>query len=409
METPFYKLLLGFLYPMDPWLLKFQSLKLDNYLNKNHPVYDESVFLNAKEELKAVLERIDYAIYTFFESRNDLFTDLLDKYERCFSLVSDTKKIPLKANQEQLVFDEDLRTGLGVFQEDLSMFLTSERYFLIKGEFNEKKHYALLSNDILFIGERKTKYSVIKIMDIKEITVKLNETNDTLVICYSNFEMELTHSTLAFEFYDVLTDLNYKKTEEIKVQTDGFVDFCQKTQRFKELLFYFSKDKEKCIPISLKQAQTGTQLVDLSKLKELNEGTPAVVRSQVEYFRSRFQDGMADISRIQPLSGLIPSLFSYLKEYTAALVQFCNINAISPCVYAIAVEEFCKMILDSLKNRLELHYFMHKEDFSGLLKKSLKFEGFNFSYLVDEVDLRKYYLQKAKKRISDILSSYFHN
>lgn len=401
-------------------ILKFRSLNIVEYLNTRHPVYEASAISEAKHELSTLLNQVDRNMYNYFLEKSDCLLNLLNIYQKCYVALSNFKdsKVFYESSQDdiEMARSDDFKRKCRLFVEDMSIFMTNERYLVSAEFFNDGGIFCILANDMLFIGERveKDKYSLRR--SIHKGSVRMEMKDNTLNLLIEGGFCALTGSKCALEnFYEAFLEVSYEYAPEAEEEASfdqDYINFCVETRRFGDISRYFGmSDKKRDF---LSAVIDGLDVDDESELQALMNLHKAPSRFFKAFFVKRFKEGLSSINRIQRFSDFLGDVFDFLESFSKSFIQYCTEHDISRRTCVLCMEECTLEALSSLENRTFNGSTMRNEqDVVESIKDRLRLGNMDFRYLVGKLKEKKAtyasrYLNQCKEEIRQKLDSFWN-
>lgn len=401
-------------------ILRFRSLNIVEYLNSKHPVYEEAAISEAKHELSSLLNQVDKNMYSYFLEKSDCLLNLLSIYQKCYAVLSNFKdsKVFYESSRDDLemIRSDDLKRKCRLFVEDMSIFITNERY-LVKAEiFNEGEIFCILTNDLLFIGERveKDRYSLRR--SIHKGSVRMEMKDNVLTLLIEGGFCALSGDRCALEdFYEAFQEVSYEYTPETGREDSfdqDYIDFCVETRRFGDVATYFELSGKKCDRLS--GIIDRLDVDDESELQVLMDLHRAPSRFFKTFFLKRFRTGLSNINRIQKFSGFLEDVFDFLESFSKSFIEYCTKYDVNRRVCVLCMEECVLEAFSSLENRIFNGPAMKdNRDIIEDVRSRLRFSNMDFRYLAGRLEERKTshvsrYLNRCKDEIRQKLDSFWN-
>lgn len=392
-------------------ILKFKMLNITEYINKNYPTYEDSVMSNSKNELTGLLDILDRNIYKYFVLEGDSILNLLDIYKRCLETLTNFKTVKVDIDEEENVaVSGDLKKRFSLFVEDMAMFLTSSRYLVAYEFFNSNdKIYCILSNDLLFVGEKteSQKYTLKRYFNIKSTKIEIandDETEKVLKITVDGDSFVLKGSNKKIEsFYEAVQELNFEYLPENEKPDEpiDFCKFCLETRRFQDLLDHlqFAGNKSEFILNFVSESIDNLEIMDENELSILIKIHRHPSKFFSKYFISKFKKDLEKINRIVRIFELIGDVFIFLENFTGELILLGSKYEIPQKTVVLTVENLVIEVFTFLEPRIFGSSFIRNNpsEIIAQIKQKLTFSGLSFRYLA----------KKLEKKICSKPSNYF--
>lgn len=376
-------------------IYRFDNLDVIDYINTKHLVID---FIEIESEMntqKALLKRIDESLYEFFLQSSDSLLSLLDTYKECLGILKNFKT-ETKAHidlQENTPFSEELLKKFALFKDDMNIFLTEERYYVYSNVFNEGSIICLLTNDLLFIGE-KDKGNLFKLKrSVPKQAVKMIKKEKDLEIILENGVLGLKGDANQIEdLYESFKEISYslKRIEKEINNVDldlNLINFYIETENFIELMTYLEINKQ----------NKGNEFIEcnvIDKISVFNDGSIRCImkfgKNPLEtckpFLKNRLLEGLNQVNQIQEFALFMGDVFSLLNDFCVSLEKFFKENNLPERKLILFIEECVIMTLKRFESRIAMHSkVLGNKDALELIASRLEFLNFNFKYLISDV------------------------
>ena len=402
-------------------ILSFANIDIIEYLNKVHITPDNFLVETQKHNLKKYKNELNEHLHLSFIENCDSLLKILDTYKFCHELIQGCsipkpiQDVPNTNAKES----KDLAKAFKPFADDMSPFLTNER-LLVKAE-AFKEFYCVLTNDLLFIGEKEnnSKKYTLKNSFSKSIAELTKSHNELVVTATSGSKYIFTSDkeTIA-EFYDAFQEIIYEYSPENDNSTDktdidqNLIEFYIQTEQIYELKKYLAKlpHQEPTVLRALKNLKI-TNTEDLKTAMD-------IFRDPIEIFNDycleRFSVGLESLNKIQLIEGLINDSFDYLEEFTGQLEHICNKIDVSQMHFILCVERLILKVFDFLEKRIFNKFYeiaINNQNIK-LIKSRLRLRKMDFRYLTTALldrreDFARGCIENAKKEIKERLDILF--
>lgn len=383
-------------------LLKFKNIELKDYINKRHPKEDLVDIDAEKSRLKCLMKNIDESSSKYFFQKQDALLKLLEVYQKCYEIIEELKnKMQQKKDEKEEIpiYSTELQRKFELFEENMAIFLSERRYFVTSAIFEEGNILCILTNDLLFIGEKSDVKFKLKRSVSKEV-INMEMQDHTLCVKFegSSYSFKGEKKDVENLFYS-FQEISYNfadNAEEDAVDTD-LVDYYVETRRYDALINYLSQFKN---PNIKKKIFNNIHVFDGTSFTELTDE---------DFFRKfsfqRFKMGLSKVNRIQKLERYISSVFSYIESFTIEFKEQSMIMNMPNRRFILILEDFIKYTLEVIEPRIVNHYRICGKDLRGLIEERLEFHDLNFKYLIKKMATKKSVnatmLEQAKIKIKE--------
>lgn len=380
-------------------LLKFRNIELVDYINKKHTKVDLVEIESEKNALNSLIKSVNEDIFRYFLQRQDPLLKLLEIHQECFEIIKSFQKCQkgqMKQSEEIDLSSAELKKKLGLFADDMSIFLTDDRYFITSAVFNEGTVLCVLTNDLIFIGEKDDSDKFKLRRSLSKDAVRLEMTESTLKIMLDGSVCELNGSKVDIEnLFELFQEVSYRfEVESDKGRSIDYelVKYYLETKKFSCLIDYLDG-------IGRPQDETLDMLLDMVEISDeftlfaLGKVSGDSTNFFKKFFYERFKLGLAGVNRIQRLDKYIRSIFEYIREFSLEFYKYCERDSLTKQAYVLTMEECTRFALQHIEPRVVSHCRIHDlKAGNGLISdiyEKLRFSDLNFRYLIKEVNIKK--------------------
>ncbi|KAK6090095.1 hypothetical protein P3W45_000983 [Vairimorpha bombi] len=385
-------------------LIKYKNLNLIKYLNETLPAYEKSILYTYEN------------VYRALNELKDISTDL-----KKINLSINYKEKDKVVNKKKLL---EFRSLVPKFSTDISSFDTGERYLEYFDFFSIKndKYVLLMTNDILIIGrviEDTRMYQLVNAFNYAVIDVKCKERDITIKISQSEMTFYGEADKIR-KFYEIFRELSYSYedsvTDEVAEKdtvSADLIEYLMYTEKYDSLT---SIDAQYIDRIQFYDKQKFIKFIKCLNLKGLVKEANIFVTT---FLRNTCKNSILKINKIKPLLDLIEDVFSFYHRY------YNQQKELIKEIHEVVVLDNIKIILLYENQILDCFKYFEKRIFSkrfycktldemlGIIKGKCKFDGNDFSYLVDYFEDKNneqkiYFLDKAKLEIKKMIEESLH-
>lgn len=398
-------------------ILSFANIEIVEYLNSVHKTQDHFLIETQKHNLNKYQNQLNEHFRKLFISSSEPLLEILDTYQYCSNLLS-SHTLPRPFLEEESININGSKCKAfkklcEEFNDDMEPFVTEKRYLVASEYFG--KYLLLLTNDILFIGEKRedSKYDLMHSLSKNIIDLRINK--DTLVLRVSGgIYYEFTGSEQdVSDFYDTFQEIIYeyspKKDSPIKNDFDhDFLEYLIITEQTDCIVEYVG-DRDNQALHNMKLSSKN----EFSKIyKILKNPKPFFIT----YMNRRFSECLLKINKIQPLSGLINDSFNLLEKFVTALHDMSEEVGVKKLEYILCVERLIETLFESIEKRVFNKFYQIKinSESIDLIRSRLKFGNLDFQYLIKRLlskkeDFAKKCVEAAKDEIKRNVESLFRS
>lgn len=384
-------------------ILRFNTLDLESYLNETIPRYEHFLLETEKHNVAKIEHEIDTELFKDFLLNSNSLLDILDVYEESYRMVlelvdmsRELTRLRLQDEGDSEVFvDKELvkrfRQILNDFSSDTSVFATEERYLVhfdvVRGD--DSEYILVLTNDILIIGKVQVgakryrllnayNYSIIRVeVDGDVLRIKMEPTTYVFRKDKESVDRILrTYQELTYKYRET----GGRTADESDVDRD-VAEYLVFTEQYGHMEMQGSHCPQKTMFHDREEMSRY-----LGAVARLGEDISPPVYSFLE---RRFEAGLSRINRIQVLDDLIDDVFGYFirffHEQDRLVAELSRMGEIRRSGLVLLVEQELRGCLRVLENRIFNREFEVRcmESSLEMVREKLKFEGCDFSYLMD--------------------------
>ncbi|KAF7684309.1 hypothetical protein TCON_0492 [Astathelohania contejeani] len=403
---------------MDNVLHDFKNISLNDYINSTNSENNDYILKTEKERIVSIKKVIESELYRFFLNDSDTLIGILQSYDEIYRSLKETEKLVkkyelFKKKEEIKIVDPRKREALAdiikQIEEDVSEFLTEERYLVYKDvAMMDKPILIILTNDLLILAKEgcNKKYNIMNVMNYNMININLDK--DVLNIGINPICYELKKDRKSLEKLVKIIEELRGSIENKEEQSDLYSDkehtrFLLETGQWELLKNNSIKMDDNSISYK--------SLFNMIKENNINEIIMKVDnrnRFVFEFLCYRFNNKLREINIVQPLNGLIKSCFEFHEKfYEEENVLIKSIKNIEN-IQIILTEAHLKNILSFINKRVFSKLRM-VEGYLNTIRKYLTFKGVNFEYLMEyfeqeKISFNHIRIEKAKEKISKIIN-----
>lgn len=390
-------------------LLRYRSVDIVEYMNQKYNKIDLVEIEAERNALKGLLKRENENKLQYFLQRQDPLLRLLETYQQCHDVINNfiiSQKSEFDFKEEVNLSSMELKKSFALFKDNMTLFLTTDRYFITSVTFDDGNILCVLSNDILFIGEKdgqmfKLKRSVSKEamrMEIKE------ETTLNILLDGSICELKGTKKNVE-ELFDAFQEISYRvvkeENEEEEEIDEDLIEFYIQTERYDEIIAYIGKIKNKKRILSIFDKIAIPDKETLLKVKDeelINH-----------FFFERFKAGLDKINKIQPLKRYICKVFQYIEVFADEYYKNSKECLISKRSFILSMESCVQYTLKRIEPRVISHHKICDENLFEMVQEKLEFPKLNFKYLIKNVKIEKPIDRSLIDNVKDKIKEEVHN
>lgn len=411
-------------------IMQFQNVNITDYLNKIHKSADNFLIETQKHNLKKYMSELNSELYKSFVNNSDGLLMILNTYDYSYGLLNEFNSNSFKSTYENNTEDalntligKELVKKFDKFDDDLSTYITNKRYLVTDEYFNDKDIYCILTNDVLFIGERigvknsknteNKKYELKHALSKTIVDIKRNE--GTLTIKAGAIKFELTNEPESTQiFYDAFVEFstnadgNAMNKDEMDRDLVKYYVMTEQIDRLNEYVQKFSYGEIKSKMLKIRDMNELQSVLKISKNKN---------KVFHEYIVENFNNNLMNINKIQELNALITEIFAFLDKYVEKLDEIYKIfekqKILDEYYKYLNIEAFIERIFNYLEKRVYNKFYQLKITDSNLklIEKRLVLKNYNFHCLFEELLKRKEgfsmrCLDIGKKEIDALLDKY---
>lgn len=382
---------------MDPGddIYNYENIDEVDYFNTKHVTIDLIEIESQMTSKRSLLRRIDDNLYDFFIQSSESLLSLLTTYKKCMELLKGFKAETINQNKEfeKVAVSEELAKKLKLFRDDMRIFLTEERYLVTSGYFNENSIFCVMSNDLIFIGEKADRNLFTLKKSIPKATVSMKKNDESITIILDTGDLSLKgDKNIIEDFYEAFKEISYvynSKNTLFPIEIDfELLKFYIQTGCFDEFIDYFEVNG---LRKNEKYSETITNFLDQIEIQDLEtlecimkvRGNPLVICEQ--FYLKRLKSCLEKINKIQPFESFVSDIFSFLNHFCEQIELFFKENSI-PRIESILLIEKCTInSLQFLERRVMINSKVFgNQNTLDILSQHLEFLCLNFKYLVQD-------------------------
>lgn len=406
-------------------ILSFASIDVTEYLNKTHRTADHFLIETQKHNLEKYQKELNDYLHLSFVANCDSLLAILDTYKYCHEHLQTCRIPKLMQNEAAASINEpqskEFAKRCKKFVDDVEPFITKERFLVADAFFNDGKHYCVLTNDLIFIGEQEKHGERYVLRNaISKNIVEMERTDKALTITATGgVSYVLREKKEALDaFYDAFQEAVYEYRGEDRAEAvsavvdEELIEYYLETEQIGALKEYL--DGLECpTPIRL-QALDGLRITGPEDLKIAMQISkePSAVFSR--FALERFRHGLGALNKIQRVHGLVGDVFDCLEDFAEQLAGIAEKTGLPQMDYVLCVEQLVQAAFDTVDRRIfnKFYEITITEENMELIKSRLRFKGLDFRYLINRLeDRRKAFagacVENAKKEIGERLGMLF--
>lgn len=376
--------------------LSLRNIELTSYINSKHQKLDLIELEAEKNAIENLLKRANEELFQYFLRKQDPLLQLLETHQKCSTAVNTFQKMQkhdIRKGKAVDTHSAELKKKFELFKDDMSIFLTNDRYFISSAVFDGGEIFLLLTNDLLFVGEKDgQKYKLKRSMNKEIVDLELAE--DVLRLFLDGATCELKGSKVDVEnFFECFQEVSYEFKPGKRDAVDyDFVEYCLETKKYSVLVEYLEtldcKPDDRLVAL-VNSVSVHDELALFAHGKILG-GMPKFFR---EFFLARFKVGLRGINRLQALEAYVADVFAFVTDFSRELRKYCDRESMDKRLFLLVMEDSVRCALDSLALRFVNHCRMNNlcedSEFVKCVGDKLEFDGLNLRYLARETDLRR--------------------
>ncbi|ORD94752.1 hypothetical protein ECANGB1_42 [Enterospora canceri] len=399
-------------------IIKFKNINIVDYLNKTHKTADNFLIETQKHNLKKYMKELNTELYKTFVNNSDDLLDILNAYDFCFDLLSDFSAPRINhddgTNTEITQLNcKEFEKKTARFEDDLTAFKTENRYLVTTEYFNEKKYYVILTNDLMFIGQKiqgeDKKYRLKNVFNRNIVEMKMFD--NYIGVTVDGIKYTFTGETDALtDFYDLFTDTTYFMQKEGDEINKDLVKYFIITEQFEKLAEYSEK---------YPHVEINTESIEPRNEEELKQ-LLRISRNKNKMFSAfvnrSFESGLSKINKIQVLEKLIEEIFEFFYMFLDDLRLLHSNLDMENWTMNLLIESFIKKIFNTIEKRIFNKFLELKitNENLKLIQSKLVFKEYNYVYMFDQLLRRKEgfskkCLEMTKNEINVLLDSFMSN
>ncbi|ELA42565.1 uncharacterized protein VICG_00317 [Vittaforma corneae ATCC 50505] len=404
-------------------LFKFKNIDLVDYINKKHPKIDLIEIESEKNALSNLIKTVNEDVFQYFLQRQDPLLKLLEIHQECFEIIKSFKKSQkdqMKQSDEIDLSSSELKKKFCLFTDDMSIFLTNDRYFVASAVFNNDTVLCVLTNDLIFIGEKDDNDKFRLRRSLSKESVKLEMAESTLRITLNGSVCELSGSKVEIEnFFEMFQEVSYKLelTNDRESNIDyELVEYYLETKKFVNLIDYldsFGRPEGERLASLLDKMEISDEYT-LFALSKISDDPTKLFK---KFFYERFKAGLSGVNRIQKLDKYILDVFEYIQEFSQEFYEYCERNSLTKRAYILTMEDCVKHALQYIEPRVINHSrgndMKDEKDIIGSIYERLQFSDLNFRYLIKEINIKKAVsqgsIEQSKRRVKEEVEKFLRN
>lgn len=397
-------------------IIEFQNINIKDYLNKVHKTSDNFLIETQKHNLKKYMEELNTELYKGFINNSDGLLKILNTYDYCYNLLNDFN-IPRTSHSQNtidtvLFICKEFEKKIKRFEDDLTPYLTGKRYLITSGHFTDNKYYCILTNDLLFLGERipnSKQYKLLHIFSKNVIHLTLTSSYLELSVQKNKFILTGTSEELQ-EFYDLFFDIKLEDSEVSLNENElnmELIEYYIITEQIDKLANYIKPIKK--VNVNIKKII----FYDESILKQILDISIDPYKTFLEFITNLFKIGLGKINKIQPLNILINEIFDYLYCLVDEINKILIKIELKPYWINLIIHDCIIIIFNTLEKRIFNKFYELKITNNNLklIETKLVWKHYNFHYmfqtlLTQKKDFSLRCLEIAKKEITKLLNSF---
>lgn len=376
-------------------IYSYENIDLIDYLNTKHKTIDLIEIESEMNSKKGLLRRIDDNLYDFFNQSSNSLLSLLAIYKQCLEILKNfkTETNTHVETDEDLTLSEELVKKFKLFKDDMNLFLTEERYFVVSGVFNEDSIICILTNDLLFVGEKASgnRFELKRV--VPKVSVEIKKQENALEIVLDNGTLSLKGDKNVIEnFYESFQEISYvfnKKETPLSFEIDfPLLNFYVQTGCYDEMTEYFEVNElknEKYAEV-IANFLENIQINDEKCLECVMELSCKPLNICAKFFIKRLSENLEKINQIQQFESFVNDVFTLLENFCSNLKNFYKMNNLPVRSLILLMEECVATSIKFLERRLSIHSkIFGNKDMVKTISDRLVFQDCNFKYLADEI------------------------
>lgn len=413
------------MFTIDEELIKFKNIDLVKYINKKHQASDLVEIEAEKNAINSILKFVNEEALQFFLEKKDPLINLLEIHQNCYETIekfNNNEKLQFDDENTARIHSKELEKKLELFVEDTTIFLTEERYFVDSETFNNDEVLCILTNDLLFVGEKISdgRFRLKRSISVECIRMEMNETQ--LKIILDGSHCDLTGKKEDVEsFYESFQDISYKYREETddgaKVDYDLILYYIQ-TRRYDELREYRKE-------VSIEDYKLTEMIINSRMTNLIDDGDSfASVVSLLQnpasfckiFFTQKLKKSLVQVNKIQLMRPYLEDLFKFVENYILQLNEYFQRLSLNRSIFILIVEECYRLTIRYMEPRI-LSFMKNTSKSTEILdliqtKLRIVTESVNldFRYLIEEICLakpvKKTDIEKSKEKIKNVIQDH---
>ncbi|ELA46706.1 hypothetical protein VCUG_01792 [Vavraia culicis subsp. floridensis] len=368
-----------------------ENFDLASYIDKKGYPDDIGVLKAAKNDLLSKKKDLEISILQEFIQNEDHFMNVLDNYSKVANFkkeikenLANYKKLIVRLREKEVItFVDDkkrdeLEQKFTDFEDDMSLFQTEKRYLVdyvnISVEHNntERSGVILLTNDFLFVGVKGVnKYKLLNVFSYDLVQMKMEK--DCLILLVDPIRLKVSGNYKSLEkVYTVWQEYTYESEKDEKsLEKSGNVEYERyllETNRFVESKPHLYKVRTyENFEVILKTGNT--ELI-------------------AKFFIRRFTEKLNELC-FESLAGTLGQAFHILMKFydeEKGILENFNLLKYFPAMieaHIITIMKFLEPKIFWKRRPLE-----EVNNAIAAIKQSLKWNGYNYVYLLDIYDAK---------------------
>lgn len=418
------------MFTIDEELIKFKNISLAEYINKKHQSADLIEIEAEKNAIKSILKSVNDEALQFFLEKKDPLLNLLQIHQNCYEAIekfNNDEELQFEEEEVNKIYSKELEKKLELFVEDTTIFLTEERYFVDSETFNNDEVLCILTNDLLFIGERvgDGRFKMRRSISIDCIKMKTDKTNLKIILDGSHCVLTGKEEDVE-SFFESFQEISYKyhgRTEETVEVDYGLILYYIQTRRYDELTKYGKSLKKGLVDDDELYRLVGDHLDNGDAFSAIIPFLKTPGNFCKIFFTQRLKKSLVQVNRIQLLAPYIEDLFKFVEEYSLQLVEYFQRLSFDRSDLVLILEECYRSVIHHVEPRIQSFTRLNTDktknkEILELVQSKLRIESENgtgrilldFRYLIAEISLsrpvKKSDLEKSKEKIKSIIQGY---
>lgn len=417
------------MFTIDEELIKFKNIDLVEYINKKHQSVDVIEIESEKNAINSILKSVNEEALRFFLEKKDPLLNLLEIHQNCYETIekfNNDERIQFKEENENKIYSKELEKKLKLFIEDTTIFLTEERYFVHSETFNNDEVLCVLTNDLLFVGERVSdgRFKLKRSISVECVKMEIDKIH--LKIILDGSHCDLTGSKEDVEsFFESFLEISYKYRKEIdetvRVDFELILYYIQ-TRRFEELKEYQKSIKGASIEDE-KWIEVESMLDSSDAFSSIIPFLQDPTNFCKKFFIQKLKKSLIQVNKIQLLKSYVEDIFAFVEDYALQLNDYFQRLSLKKRVFVLILEECYRFVIQYLEPRI-ISFIRNNPDKSKIAeileliqnklvvvsKEDSESILLDFKYLIDEINLsrpvKKTELEKSKEKIRSIIQRY---